>query len=469
MRYDKYQQKILKVVKVLGGIRRFRVLILSVLSAMLVLTAAFLATKGIIYKEDSYAAEVVYGDALSCPAKALFSKTYNEYSVDGESWSEDFPARTGEYYVRAVAKGSFGSLRYGAPQKITVVPREIEIFVATDAVLYGELPAVTGALRYGDRASCDSFSYADITKEKTEVLPLADRIVIYSTAGEDVTDCYLVTAKAREITFNKRPITLTVQEARMEYNGTPLTSDVYELSAGTLAPFDDMKVTLDKSQLEVGSTRNDPTLKILTAEGLDVTGHYAIALEVGELVVSKRLLVIYTASGSFVYDGTAHSLADYSFDELKASGESTLLSGHRIVYTVIPAVTNVGTVINQPKVDILNELGESVLSYYAVRFFEESTLRVTPRPITVTTGDGHWIYDGAVHENTLPNVSGEYGLVAGHTATLVQNTKVCNATAGVENRGEVKIFLDTLDVTGNYEITLPEGGWGTLIVDRREI
>ncbi len=470
MLYDRYQQKILKVVKVLGGIRRYRVLILSVLCAILALTAGFLATKGIVYNEDAYAAEIVYGDELACPAKALFSKTHNEYSVDGKTWSEDFPARTGEYYVRAVAKGSFGTLRHGEPQKITILPRPVEIFVASDSLLYGDLPAVTGGLRYGDRAICSGFSYEDITSPSTAVTPHAEEIVIYSTAGEDVTDCYAVTVKAREITFNRRPITLTVQEARMEYNGTPLTSDVYEVSAGTLAPWDDLKVTLDKSQLEIGSTRNDPTLKILTNEGQDVTGHYAIALQVGNLTVSKRLLVIYTESDSFVYDGTAHSRDDYRFDELKSENEMTLLAGHRIVYTSVPTLTNVGTVINQPKVDVVNEAGESVLAYYAVRFFEESKITVTPRPITVVTGSGHWTYDGEAHENNVPLVSGEYGVVEGQTAILTENTKVTNYTAGVENKGVVKIFAGTVDVTANYQISSPEESpWGTLVIDRRVI
>ena len=50
MLYEKYQRKMLNLAKVLNVVRRFRVLIISVVAVAIVATSGFLATQGMVYE-----------------------------------------------------------------------------------------------------------------------------------------------------------------------------------------------------------------------------------------------------------------------------------------------------------------------------------------------------------------------------------------------------------------------------------
>ena len=65
MQYIKSYEKITVVARIWGIIKRFRVLILSVIGACLALTSAFLGVRGCVYDVIACPETVSYGDSLS--------------------------------------------------------------------------------------------------------------------------------------------------------------------------------------------------------------------------------------------------------------------------------------------------------------------------------------------------------------------------------------------------------------------
>ena len=109
MLYDSYRGKIQKVVDFMRKVFAHMVLIAVVFSAIVILVAAFLATKGIILDVGECKSEIYYGENTGFEAKALFSSVRYEYSELGtDKWSETVPKYPGKYSVRAVSNGSFG-------------------------------------------------------------------------------------------------------------------------------------------------------------------------------------------------------------------------------------------------------------------------------------------------------------------------------------------------------------------------
>ena len=171
MQYIKYYEKITVVARIWGIIKRFRVLILSVIGACLALTSAFLGVRGCVYDVITCPETVSYGDSLTYDAAAFFRDVRYEYSEDAAFttvWSTP-PKYPGEYYVRAVSTSSFGKTRYGQIHAYTILPKNIDVRVDSANVPYGDLPTVAADLPYDDIISCDSFIYADPTQTKTAV------------------------------------------------------------------------------------------------------------------------------------------------------------------------------------------------------------------------------------------------------------------------------------------------------------
>ena len=192
-----------KVVNVLRFIRRIRVPIIIAVSTILILLGAYLATKGLVYGAVLDDNTIEYGDKPSFSANALFSKVSYEYRQEGSDvWTSEIPTRMGSYYVRAVSSGSFGT-RYGKEQAFTIGARHIDVLIKEGSVVYGESPSVTADLAFGDTIFCDGYTFENTTLAKTNVIALLDKVVIKDASGKDVTSCYVLKAKAKEITFDK--------------------------------------------------------------------------------------------------------------------------------------------------------------------------------------------------------------------------------------------------------------------------
>ena len=124
-------------------------LIFVFLLVCLACSTGLVFAKGTIYAAGKGPGEVVYGSQIKYSAKSFMSDVYYEYYVDGK-WTAKAPTLVGQYKVRACAKGSFNIIKTGKERAFSIVPCPTEVMVDSDELAYGDNPAATANLYYGD-------------------------------------------------------------------------------------------------------------------------------------------------------------------------------------------------------------------------------------------------------------------------------------------------------------------------------
>ena len=266
MLYQDYKEKINKRVKIRKVLRKYRVAIISAISLIVMLTGAFMVTKGMIVGDTLENCKIEYGNEPVFEASAIFSDVRYEFAtLEGTEWSSDAPFHLGEYKMRVISNGVFGE-RYGDEQYFSIVPRKISVVSSTDTVVYGEVPGVSASLAFDDRVECDQFAFEDDTQVKTVVTPVKSAVRVKDKNGKDVTECYEVSVLPKEITFKKRDVTLTVGSVETTYNGEEFTHEAWQVTEGSLAYDDDVVKVVDGSftvETEAGRLRIFSVSKML--------------------------------------------------------------------------------------------------------------------------------------------------------------------------------------------------------------
>lgn len=459
MLYDNYEKKILKVANVLSKIVRVLPLIITVLCVIIVAVIGLLVAKGTVMKMN-VPEKIIYGETPICEASAFLSDTKFEYrSASKNEWTEEVPRLSGEYYVRAVAEGSFDSIKYSDEKKIFIEPKPVDVSVSSNNVVYGENPSVRSILEYSDRVECDGFIYDNIVLENTTVSPNADQVSFFDKEGNDVSYCYKVNSVPKEIAIDKRDITITVEDSKKIYDGRSFSYDRYELTEGTLALKDTLVATFELSMIDVGSEINKPTLKIITSDGQDVTHHYRIKEQFGKLEIEVKDLWVYTGGGTAVYDGQKVIFDSFNVE----SGEAPLVEGHEVVINTTPDIVNAGSYQNLLTFRVLDAQGNDQTHNYNI-IVGTGTVEVEKRPITITTESESWIYDGEKH--TLMAFAVE-NLLSGHIIKDTYWSEITNVGIA-ENKFTPKIYDDikNTETTLNYDISFV---CGTLEITKRPV
>lgn len=460
MLYQDYKQKMKRMVDIFHFIWRIRVPIIAVISTILVLLTAYLATKGIVYGGVLDDNTIEYGDKPSFSASAIFSEVSYEYRHEGsQEWTSEVPTRMGNYYVRAIASGSFGT-RYGKEQAFTIGARHIEALIKDGDVVYGENPSVTADLAFGDTIHCTEYVFDNTILASTSVIAVKDKISVKDEKGNDVTGCYVITPKARQITFAKRPITMTVGSSEKVYDGKPLKyDDVWWVSEGNLV-FGDIVVKVEGTFsviIGAGQVDNKGSFKVLRPmkDGgvADVTHQYQINQQAGTLTVTQRPVTIYPQGGEYVYDGKAH------FEKLFTIDVNTpLAEGDTAVVDEAPSITAVGEIENLIILKILDADGESIVtSNYCFTYAGDLFLRVTKRDVTIDTPSLELVYDGLEHKAENGKVNDASSLAEGHSLAIKSATSIKDV--GEEDNVLEFIVKDAngSDVSANYNLSYING------------
>ena len=118
----------------------------------------------------------------------------------------------------------------------------------------------------------------------------------------------------------------------------------------------------------------------------------------------KRGLTIVSDSVAKIYDGTPLTSKIYTLSE------GSLLDGHTEQIEVFGSQTEAGESPNEYEViGIFDASGEDVTKNYEITRVQ-GMLNVAPRPITLETLPGHWIYDGEVHSNRQFKITSQIGI-----------------------------------------------------------
>ncbi|MDE7164887.1 MAG: transglutaminase domain-containing protein [Clostridiales bacterium] len=291
---------------------------------------------------------------------------------------------------------------------------------------------------------------------------------IRDAKNRDVTANFKLTCTPGRLEVKKLAITFKSGDAEKEYDGTPLTAQTASVATGALCRGHNVKYEFTGTAVNAGTASNSFTAVITDGTGNDVTENYAVDYVFGTFSVGKRAVTVATDTDVKVYDGTPliadswRVVTDRDTGEWRASGAAQSLVGNdKIVVNVFGSVTDVGTDDNEfVIVSIKDGDGNDASLNYTVKEVT-GTLTVTPRPLTVQSGEASKTYDGEPLTNNGDDgwsISSDTNLAPNHSITVIISGERTEVGESANTIAEV-IITDAAgeDVTANYEIKYSEG------------
>lgn len=351
------------------------------------------------------------------------------------------------------------SLRTG---KLKVDKRPIIIKTKSASKVYDAAPLMnTECELSGEYGVCDGHTLnltfpMLINAGKVENLPKYK--VTDKASGEDKTYNYSIFVESGELEITKRPVTIKTYGESKVYDAVPLILDDYDITGG-LGICDVHTLDLLFTSFEdVTNEKNIPKYNITdTKSGVDVAVNYEITFDAEYVNISKRPIEIQVGSAEKTYDGEKLECREYD-----VIGEYDFCDGHVLSTVSFPTLTLAGTVKNEMNiVSIRNNDGRNVKNNYRIHY-NQGTLTVNKRDITVTAPDGEWMYDSYDHSTEVL-----FSTDIGYSDVIYTTRTTVRFAGSVKNDVEVVLWHNTLGVvTKCYNITYK---CGTLKVTKRPI
>lgn len=273
----------------------------------------------------------------------------------------------------------------------TMTPRPITVRTEDAQKIYDgkEWNAAEGSLTKGTLVDGDRLQISFSPHPATVgAYPIKPQCAVYTADGQNVTACYQISTVNGILTVLPRPITVQTGSAAKEYDDTPLTNSDWSLLEGEPVPGHELIGVVTGSQTAAGQSSNTIILNVLDAEGINVSGNYALTAETGTLTVTPITLKFETDSREKVYDGLV--LADDGCRLL--SGK--VLNRHSLTYWTTGGQIDAGSSSNTLAVLVRDADGYNVTAEGYQIVMDLGTLTVMPRPITITSGSAEKLYDG---------------------------------------------------------------------------
>ena len=267
----------------------------------------------------------------------------------------------------------------------------------------------------------------------------------------------------------KRTVTLTSETASKTYDGTPLTRPDVKVTGDGFVDGEATAIATG-SQTDVGSSDN--TIEIIKKDGFDAN-NYAIELKEGTLTVEKRpyhpnpsitdkiTVEITGNSDSVVYDGTEHSVKDYTvkISDSRYTEKDFTFSGKALASGVNAGAYEMGLKADQFK--------NTNARFTNVEFIikADGVLTITQRPLTITAGSAEGIAPVTCDKYTVE------GLATGDKVDSVKITGIQSEPGESPNVASDAVIKNAKgeDVTANYKITYVNGVLKAIEVLNKEI
>ena len=362
-------------------------------------------------------------------------------------------------YMIVDASGTDVTEMYDIQEKfgeVVIHGRPITVHSPTKSRRYDGLPLVSDGITvlYGDLIEGHIFvchATTQITDPGTQAI--RPSYGIYDRAGAEVTHQYEITEELGELTVLPLEIRILTAGATKVYDGKPLTNNEWAVLDAPLLKGHTMTVECYSRPVEVGSYDNEVSVVVTDSQGADVSHFYEVTPICGTLQIDPIPLQISTGSLTKEYDGKPLVCEDWKLTAGK------LLSGDRLVMIDTPVMDEVGTKANYIQFTVLDSNGQDVSHRYKIAR-TAGELTVTPRFITVRTGNATKPYDGQ------PLVCEEYQLIKG---SLCAGEVPEISFVSITNIGYTPNYIigftihktdekgNTVDVTKNYSITYDYG------------
>jgi len=175
---------------------------------------------------------------------------------------------------------------------LEVTKKAVTITAGSDSKAYDGTALTKDSHTNTALAEGDSIESVTVTGSQTVVgssdnVPSAAKIV--NAAGEDVTECYTVTYVNGDLSITQyKTLVITADSDTKVYDGTALVKNSYQV-AGLQGSDKVESVTVFGSQTLAGKSENIPSaVKVVNADGEDVTDSYEIEYKTGTLEVTRK-------------------------------------------------------------------------------------------------------------------------------------------------------------------------------------
>lgn len=428
MRYEEYEKKIIKKRKVWKFFFRFRVPLIITGVTIALVSGSLVGTKGVVIDKKTVYPTYIYGEGYEYESVSFLSDMAYEFApIDSNEWTSTSPIRVGQYKMRSKSSNLFGSYYYGEVRTFEILPKEIDVEVMESSVTYGETPTIALELPFDDQL-VDGYTFnidGDLTTDKWNYTPDIGSLTIHDASGADVTNCYTLNVKPKDVDILPRTIAISTGSTSKIYDGAVLENQDFNITSGSLVPGDSIALISSPSIINVGSTTNEHAYHITNQDGFDMTSHYFIEQSSGSLVIEKRPITFKSEDYKYTYDGEKHI---FSLDDVKYSVEQLTNNQQvELAYANQADFLKVGKYTNSFSAKILDN-GVDVSSNYDITYsFGETTIE--KRSIKLRSGSDKVIYDASKHSYS------EFEIVDGSLA----------------EKDEVEIVVNEYVDAGEYE------------------
>lgn len=275
----------------------------------------------------------------------------------------------------------------------------------------------------------------------TTNVPTVTNVSDSTTVNVRATKTGYVSAKATyTLTVNPRSVTITSGNASKMYDGTPLTKHEVTYGGDNFVAGEGVDIAYTGSQTIVGISDNTFTFDLKNGTAKE---NYNITTNYGELKVTDSDKLSVTATGySGKYDGQTHN------------GNVTATEGATLSYSTDNGETWTATEPTIKNVGEIKVIVKASMANYSDAT-AEYTLKVTPRPVTLTSETASKPYDGTPLTKPEVTVTGD-GFVDGEVTDIKATGSVTNVSEGEVTNAITFVPGDAFNA-GNYKIEKSEG------------
>ena len=464
MRYDKYLKHIQRLNKALNIVYRLRFVLISVTSLTLASVMTFEFTKGIVKLDAFNVLTYTYGDSVTASSSAFANDSSVEYKEESATeWVSEAPIYPGNYEVRGVSKNGFGAKTTSDPIKFTILPKTVEVSISNSQIVYGDLPKVSASLFGSDAISSYNVKYENEFEFTTKAQVDKDSVVIVDKEGKDITFCYNIVPKEKELSILTRPISVTFKNNSKVYDAKDIEEFDGEITKGTLAGGDAIEFIENETHYSAAGSYEYEKGIVIKRGDTDVTKMYSISTTKGSLNINKIAINAYSDSYDGIYNGK--SLLENNALNITVESEK-LVEGHKANVEFdenVLSFENSTEVINNLSatfaINIVDAEGNDVTASYDITK-SYGDINVSKRDVEIVFGSAEKLYDGKVLSNTKYTWSED--LVSTDTVQINEDLFPSITTPDtVENFVELAniniINKDALDVTHCYNISFVPG------------
>lgn len=366
------------------------------------------------------------------------------------------------YYKNIELTANSGEAKYDGTLK-TVDGFKAIVAADNDADIYESLKEVLAAHGQGT----DAGRYDVYFTKGGEIIPATDLV------GRVLNDRYWVTkAEQGKLTISPRSLTITSGSDSKYYDGTPLTNDKITVTGDGFVTGEGATYKVTGSQTEVGSSKN--TFDVIFKDNTKAT-NYVVEKKLGDLTVNRRpmppvnppimdeiTVEITGNSDSVVYDGTEHSVKDYT---VKISDPRYTEKDFTFTGKAEASGVNAGTYEMGLKAE---QFKNTNARFTNVKFVikADGVLTITPKELTITAGS-------KTEYGPTPVTCDEWtvsGLAAGDKVESVKITGIQSVPGSSPNVPSDAVIKNAKgeDVTKNYAIKYVNGTLTMLEVLNKE-